>query len=224
MRYLFLTDFLKSETTHSKSPRQAYFAHFSHHALQALESLPKTSTSPPTPLILLTGGLRTPAVLRTVLNSGHAHLLGIGRGSVLCPSLPSILREKKEKDHSLWDDIPFRREPDLSLPRILNYWPLNWLWSLVPKIKLIGAGVGMAWYVVAIRRICHASRSGSDMKLNYKMGGLGAVFWMWFWIPVRGLGSERNWFGCFHIFSFLLIIIAILSTYITSLLLTLLAP
>ena len=214
MRHLSLADFLKSETTHSKSPRQAYFAHFSHQALQALESLRKTSTSPPTPLILLTGGLRTPAVLRTVLNSGHAHLLGIGRGSVLCPNLPSILKEKEKKDLSRWDDIPFQREPDLSLARILDYWPFSWVWNLVPKIKLIGAGVGMAWYVVAIRRISHASRSGSDMMiLNYNMGGLGAVFWMWCWIPMRGMGSGRNWFGCFHVFSFLLIIIAILGAY-----------
>lgn len=209
MRHLSLADFLKSETTHSKSPRQAYFAHFSHQALQALESLRKTSTTPPTPLILLTGGLRTPAVLRTVLNSGHAHLLGIGRGSVLCPNLPSILKENLTR----LDDIPFQREPDLSLPRILDYWPLSWVWSLVPKIKLIGAGVGMAWYVVAIRRISHASRSGSDMILNYNMGGLGAVFWMWCWIPMRGMRSGRNWFGCFHVSSLLLIIIAILSAY-----------
>ena len=215
MRLLFLADFLKSETTNSKSPRQAYFAHFSHHALQALESLRKTPTSPPTPLILLTGGLRTPAVLRTVLNSRHAHLLGIGRGSVLCPNLPSILKEK-EGDFSRWDDIPFQREPDLSLPRVFDYWPLSRVWSFVPKIKLIGAGVGMAWYVVAIRRISNAStRSGSDMVQNYNMGGLGAVFWMWSWIPMRGMRSGKNWFCCFHIlvFSFLLIIIAILSAY-----------
>ena len=212
MRHSFLADFFKSETTHSKSPRQAYFAHFSHQALQALESLPKTSTSPPTPLILLTGGLRTPAVLRTVLNSGHAHLLGIGRGSVLCPSLPSILKEK-ETDVSRYDDIPFGREPDLSLPRILDYRPFSWMWSLVPKIKLIGAGVGMAWYIVAIRHISHAStRSNSDIIPKYDMGGLGAVFWMWFWMPMRGMRSGRNWFDCFHIFSFFLIFIAILSS------------
>jgi len=180
--------------------------------LQALESLPKTSTSPPTPLILLTGGLRTPAVLRTVLNSGHAHLLGIGRGSVLCPNLPSILKQK-EKDHSRWDDTPFQQEPDLSLPRILDYWPLNWTWSLVPKIKLIGAGVGVAWYSVAIRHISHASKSSSDIILNYDMGGLGAVFWMWFWKPMIGMKSGRNWFYWFHLFSFLLIVIAILGAY-----------
>ena len=197
---------MESETPHSKSPRQAYFAHFSHQALQTLESLPKTSTSPPSPLILLTGGLRTPAVLRTVLKSRHAHLLGIGRGSVLCPNLPSILKQK-ENDLSRWDDIPFQREPDLSLPRILNYWPLNWAWSLVPKIKLIGAGVGIAWYIVTIRHVSHASRSGSDIIPNHDMGGLGAVFWMWFWIPMRGMRLGRNCFDCYHIFSFLLIVI-----------------
>lgn len=206
---LYLSDFLGSETTPSKSPRQPFFARFSHQALQALESLPLTPTSPPPPLILLTGGLRTPGLLQTVLNSGHAHLLGIGRGSVLCPNLPSILREKN-KDLQQWDDIPFQREPDLSLPHIFKTWPLSCLWNLVPKIKLIGAGVGMAWYVVGIRRISCASRSGSDMILNYDMGGLGAVFWMWAWIPVR-LG--KNWLDYFPILSFLLVIITLLSTY-----------
>ena len=209
MKHLSLADFLKSETNRSKFPRQAYFTHFSHQALQALESLRKTSTSPPTPLILLTGGLRTPAVLRTVLTSRDAHLLGIGRGSVLCPNLPSILKQK-EKDLSRWDDIPFQLEPDLSLPPVLNYWPLNWAWSLVPKIKLIGAGIGIAWYIVAIRHISHASGSGRDITPNHEVGGLGAVFWMWFWFPMRGMGSGRNWFDCFHIFSVVLIIIAIL--------------
>lgn len=191
---------MTSETTPSKSPRQAYFARFSHQALQALQSLPCTPTSPPLPLILLTGGLRTPRLLRTVLNSGDANLLGIGRSSVLCPNLPAVL---KNKDIQRWDDIPFQREPDLNLPHMLETWPLSWLWNLVPKIKLIGAGIGVAWYVVAIRRISRASRS-EYMMLNYNMGGLGAVFWMWAWIPLR-LG--RNWFGCFHILSFLLIII-----------------
>lgn len=202
------SDFLQSKNVSSKSPRQAYFARFSHQALKALESLPQTPTSPPPPLILLTGGLQTPRILRTALNSGHAHLLGIGRGSILCPNLPSMLKDKKDLS---WDNIPFQREPDLSLPHIFGTWPLSRVWNLVPKIRLIGAGVGMAWYVVAMRRISHASRSGGDVRPNYNIGGLEAVFWMWAWIPVRGrLG--RVWFGYFHIFSFL-VIIAILGIY-----------
>jgi hypothetical protein len=198
---------LISKTTPSKSPRQAFFARFSHQALQALRSLPRAPTSPPPPLILLTGGLRTPGLLRTVLSSGHAHLLGIGRGSVLCPDLPSILKEKNKDPHR-WDDIPFQQEPDLSLPHILKTWPLSWLWNFVPKIRLIGAGVGMAWYVVTIRRISRASRSESNMMPNYNMGGLAAVFWMWAWAPV-GLGM--NWLLSPHILSTLLIIITVLS-------------
>ena len=200
---------MASETTPSKSPRQAFFAHFSHQVLQALESLLRTPTSPPTPLILLTGGLLTPGLLRTVLNSRHAHLLGIGRGSVLCPNLPSILKEKNE-DLLQWDDIPFQREPDLRLPHILEYWPLNWMWSLAPKIRLIGAGVGMAWYVVTIRCISRASRSGSDLVLNHDMGGLEAVFWMWAWIPVREKRlRDLCWLGCLHFFFIIITIISI---------------
>ena len=136
---------------------------------------------------------------------------------MLCPNLPIILKKQKEKEE--WndddDDRPFQSEPDLqSLPLIFYYWPLNWMWSLVPRIKLIGAGVGVAWYVVAIRHISQAtSRSGSDIIiLNRDMGGLGAVFWMWFWwIPTRGRGMRFGWIDGYHVvFSFLLIIIATL--------------
>ena len=137
---------------------------------------------------------------------------------MLCPNLPIILKHK-QKEKEKWDDddddIPFQPEPDLlSLPLIFYYWPLNWMWSHVPRIKLIGAGVGVAWYVVAIRHIAQASSglSGSDIIiLNRDMGGLGAVFWMWFWwIPTRGRGMRFGLFDGYHVFSFSLIIIATL--------------
>lgn len=72
----------------------------------------------------------------------------------------------------------------------------------------------MAWYAVAMRRISQASRSGSSVILNYSMGGLAAVFWMWAWAPVRGMGLGKAWpFDYFYILSFSVLIITILGAY-----------
>lgn len=167
-------------TTTPHSPRQAFFHHFSHQALKALDSLPETSK--PAPLILLTGGLLTPALLHKALSSRHAHLLGIGRGSVLRPDLPELLKTKGN-DQSLWDDALFQQEPDLRNPHFLGYWPFSWFWRLVPNIALVGAGVNMAWYVVAIRGMALRIGSNGISKPNYSIGGLGAVVMMWAWTP-----------------------------------------
>src|ERR1700722_19706599 len=105
----------------TSSARQALFARFSHEALKLLEGLPQ-----PTPLVLLTGGLRSPAHLHTALTSRHAHLLGIGRGSVLCPRLPEVLKERSRDDRT-----PFGRRCGLDKGRV---------WRMLPRIKLIGAG------------------------------------------------------------------------------------
>lgn len=167
-------------TTTPHSPRQAFFHRFSHQALKALDTLPETSK--PAPLILLTGGLLTPTLIHKALSSRHAQLLGIGRGSVLRPDLPELLKTKGN-DQSLWDDAPFQQEPDLRNPHFLGYWPFSWFWGFVPNIALVGAGVNMAWYVVAIRGM--ALRIGSNIisKPNYSIGGLGAVVRMWAWTP-----------------------------------------
>lgn len=167
-------------TTTPHSPRQAFFHRFSHQALKALDSLPETSK--PAPLILLTGGLLTPALLHKALSSRHAHLLGIGRGSVLRPDLPELLKTKGN-DQSLWDDALFQQEPDLRNPHFLGYWPFSWFWRLVPNIALVGAGVNMAWYVVAIRGMALRVGSNGISKPNYSIGGLGAVVMMWAWTP-----------------------------------------
>ena len=66
----------------SKHPRQAFFAQFSSKLMEELSSM--TSSDGSLPLVLLTGGLRTPAHLNTALSAKHTHLLGIGRSSVLC--------------------------------------------------------------------------------------------------------------------------------------------
>jgi hypothetical protein len=145
----------------SPSSRRALFARFSHQALKCLEDLPQ-----PGPLILLTGGLRTPAHLYSALRSRHAHLLGIGRGSVLCPDLPQILRSRWSDD-----EMPFGSEfPDMD--------DRNWIW--LPKIKLVGAGAKMAWYVVVMRGLAMRER-----KTYLRMGGFEAVLRMFLWVDLE---------------------------------------
>lgn len=176
----------------STSSRQAFFSRFSHRAVEALASTPRCQSSK-LPLVLLTGGLRTPAQLRKALSLNHAQLLGFGRGSVLSPGIPEILkrpadarvyREGVDRD----DLVPFSPEPDL-----VGKWPWTWFWSWVPKIPLVGAGVEMAWYLIVIRRMASApspsdkvSREESYTKLSanrsdHRLGPAKAVFLMWVW-------------------------------------------
>jgi len=73
--------------------------------------------------------------------------------------------------------------------------------------KIIGAGIGMAWYVVMIRRIATAhspSRRKEDddepgLKVDYSLGGIGAVLRMWMWVDVMGEGVKLSpeFFGVF---------------------------
>ncbi|KAG5642729.1 hypothetical protein DXG03_002274 [Asterophora parasitica] len=176
-------DFLATQT---RSPRQALFSHFSRTAMDAIESLKQESTlSAPLPLILLTGGLRTPELLHTALAARHAHLLGIGRTSILCPDLPRLLKEMEKETREVgtasseayWSS-PFRPEPDLTFSPIIR--------NLVPTIPLVGAGIGTAWYVVTFRRLAAPPTSkGMSFEPDYNLGPLGAVFWMWIWVDTR---------------------------------------
>ncbi|KAJ7765270.1 hypothetical protein B0H16DRAFT_1367650 [Mycena metata] len=153
--------------THSALPsaRQALFAEFSRQALDAVESIPHG------PLILLTGGLATPAQLHGALNSRHAHLLGLGRSAVLCPDLPAHLKQKCTPD----SHIPFGQQPDLGVGA--DAW--HWILVRLPRIKLLGAGVAMAWYVVALRRL---TTPGSPLRRpDYMVRGMGGIVWMWAW-------------------------------------------
>ncbi|KAF8888590.1 hypothetical protein BD779DRAFT_1611297 [Infundibulicybe gibba] len=149
-------DFIEiSGGDYEKPARQALFSRFSHQAVATLELLQHSNASPP-PAILLTGGLRTPNLLRTALSANHAHLLGIGRY------------------------IPFGPEPDL---RVSSFW--KWL----PEIPLIGAGVGMAWYVLMMRRLSRGTgqsnatrRANSDHPTQgYDMDATAVVLRMFLW-------------------------------------------
>ncbi|KAF9459660.1 hypothetical protein BDZ94DRAFT_1199167 [Collybia nuda] len=173
-------DFMTAE--HPKSLRQALFARFSEKAVKTLEALPMDASSSLLPLILLTGGFRTSELLYTALSSKHAHLLGFGRAAVISPDLPELVRGVGPS-HSSWSQ-PFRPEPDLSTD---FYWP-RWFWSRMPRIPLVGAGVGTAWYVVRMRQLAalDSKRLHLVSERSHDMGSLGALLWMWVWVDWRG--------------------------------------
>ena len=129
---LFIEDFMART-----SPRQALFEAFSQNAVETV--LSSNSESPP--LIMLTGGLRTRAQFTRVIQEKHAHLLGLARMAVLQPNLPRLLHEK-ESLKSESDETTFEWELRPSPEPHSSFW----------SIPLLGAGIGMAWYTVAMRR------------------------------------------------------------------------
>ncbi|KAG6819987.1 hypothetical protein H0H93_006817 [Arthromyces matolae] len=167
------SDFLST----TNSLRQALFSDFSQAAMDVLESLSLGQSSP---LIVLTGGLRTPELLHTALTSNHAHLLGIGRGSVLLPDLPRRIKQHAASgsSDSQWLS-PFSEEPKLdSWSRIRRH---------LPAIPLLSAGIVSAWYNVAMRQLAARPLSISQsqepaFQADYNIGPVGAIFWMWFWL------------------------------------------
>jgi len=166
-----------------KSDRQAFFARFSQTVMKSLYQSPLPFAS--IPLILLTGGLRSPSHLQTALASRHADLLGIGRCAILCPDLPKTLRSKTQKKalSSPWDEKPFAYEPD-GLLRASKW---------MPNMKLIGAGVGTAWYTIRMRDIAISQTENPNVEpppIDYSRGGLVAVFKMWAWFNFRITSSR----------------------------------
>lgn len=178
-RLISVIDFM---ATKAASPRQAFFAEFAKKARDCLKT--DFPADVDVPLILLTGGLRSPSHLQSALDAGHADLLGIGRGSILRPDIPVILQERilnaAANDTSITsDDEPFAREPDGDIK------PPSW----VPQIPLVGAGVGLAWYNVRMRWI---ATSQLEKRINgkplsaplptYGMSGIETVVRMWVWL------------------------------------------
>jgi hypothetical protein len=63
--------------------------------------------------------------------------------------------------------MPFRSEPNID--------DRDWIW--LPKIKLVGAGAKMAWYIVVMRGLAMNER-----KAYLRMGGFEAVLKMFLWV------------------------------------------
>ncbi|KAI0000881.1 hypothetical protein BJV77DRAFT_1057813 [Russula vinacea] len=145
------------------SSRQAVFARFARKARSAIHALTSPSRHP---LVILTGGMQSPAIFQDALAQGHADLVGVGRGSVLAPDLPLLLREFTHAD----------KQPTLSYaetPLVRVAASVLRSLGILPLPSLIGAGTAMAWYVVAMGSI---SRGG---KVNYQMGGIRAAVQIW---------------------------------------------
>lgn len=104
------------------------------------------------PLILLTGGLRTPSQFVQVLLEDTAQILGLGRLAVLCPDLPNRILSKDNENVYQHTRIP---EPVLYQP----------LW--IPK--LVGAGAATAWYNCQLKRLAE----GKEIDMN--LGSVSAI-------------------------------------------------
>ncbi|KAL5480864.1 hypothetical protein ACEPAI_9804 [Sanghuangporus weigelae] len=168
-------DYESPEFMQNSSSRQAFFESFSHLAVTAVENeYHTTDFSRRPPLIMLSGGLRTRGQFSRVLGRRHAHLLGLARLSVLQPNLPQLLynyhdqmrigksldeRDQYLSDEELWS-WEIQPSPEPSSP---GWWP-----------HLVGAGIGMAWYVVAMRHIALAR------ELPYRKSWFQIVLEMYF--------------------------------------------
>lgn len=203
----FMDSALSSASPRQNSVRQAFFTRFSREAVKTLAS----TNSPARPLILLTGGLNSPALLQMALTSKNADLLGIGRTAILSPDLPTILRSKllsrsttplTLSSQATDDrDIPFQPEPTLKDPFFFSCPPISWIWSVLTSVHLIGTGSRMAWYTLFMRRIALLPMAGGDglpttpPSPDYTLGGIQSSFWMFFWaLPAfEGDGQRNGW-------------------------------
>jgi hypothetical protein len=129
--------------------------------------------------------------LQIALRSRHGDLFGVGRGSVLCPDLPIVLRNKQHLDDLSCDLTSFAVEPIVATSQWLKH---------LPRIPLIGAGVDMAWHLVMIRRLANSppkhldpARISSAFRADYNVGGIGAVLRMWFWVCAPLSSSRLTW-------------------------------
>lgn len=136
---------IATEFVRGSSARQAFFESFSRIAMQMVKE--KTANTPglarrPPPLIMLTGGLSTRAQCLRALTLHHANLLGLARAATLHPTLPHDLYEcfKGQSGHAgcnwSWEALP---DPE---PKSPAWWP-----------RIVGAGVGLAWYDLVMRRL-----------------------------------------------------------------------
>jgi hypothetical protein len=195
------------------SGRQALFARFSRRALQELVDLEKTSPGLSRPLILLTGGFSSLEMMTSAMDNGHADLIGVGRLSILCPQLPRLLEASRDDSddtssrqhvflsthlasvHKPWDAHSSRAMPWPSVEHILAQ-IIIFLWAAIPIQlrpqfpKLIGSGMEMGWYTVAMRDIPETDTL--DFERPDVGTGLGAIIRMWLYVA-PGPWKRQPW-------------------------------
>jgi len=164
--------------------RQAFYARFARKARSAIHA---QSSSSRHPLVLLTGGMRSPGTIQDALAQRHADLVGIGRGSVLAPKLPLLLKEHYDscrQSRTLGGDngchvdrdLPFQQQPTLSYPETpLIRLAMSVLRSLgiLPLPSLIGAGAATAWYIMAMKR------GSGGQTMSHQTGAIRATLLLW---------------------------------------------
>ncbi|TFK27424.1 oxidoreductase [Coprinopsis marcescibilis] len=185
-------DFIEMSGGDYESPgRQAFFSRMSQKCMEVLEEMPRTISSPPLPLVMLTGGLRTPALIDSALSNKHAQLVGIGRPAVVCPNLPTVLREMGD-DSSKWPNTLFAPEPSLSRPKLFELPGFNRVWNSLPRISLIGAGVNVSWYEVSLRYLAEKVWDPKKTYPDYSVGAFGGLIYMWtFTVTKPATKSQR---------------------------------
>ncbi|KAJ8502609.1 hypothetical protein ONZ45_g11596 [Pleurotus djamor] len=170
------------------SPRQVFFSQFSQEALAALD---KAHYDHPRPLVILTGGFSAPSQMYSALQCKHADLLGIGRYSVMFPELPLLLRQQEAKGLPP-STASFGARPLVESNSVARQSGIcTWLWNEIAQVKLVGSGVGVAWYTVTLRRMAeteeHQPQSDPRTRnyndtLQLDMTPLRAVASMWLWL------------------------------------------
>jgi hypothetical protein len=158
--------------------RQAFFSRFARKARHAIHTVTSSSERP---LVLLTGGMGSLATVEDALSQGHADLIGIGRGSVLAPKLPLLLKKAYREtgtsngegndDTAGTDLYPRLSYSDTPVIRAAAS-TLRFL-GILPLPPLIGAGTESAWYIVMMSRIAKGN------QIDYQIGGIRAVLSMW---------------------------------------------
>ena len=140
----------------SASKRQVFFSQFSR---RVLEALPK---GPTTPLIALTGGFRTYAMMNSALASGHAELVGLGRLSIHAPHVPIQLEAEK---HGYVPPPP----SDFSVSIWDRLWDgLGWLTGIKVPL-LVGATREVCWYMMQLENLA------TFTPFDYGASGFGAM-------------------------------------------------
>ncbi|KAJ3573367.1 hypothetical protein NP233_g2461 [Leucocoprinus birnbaumii] len=199
-------EFMTTDAT-KRGRRQAFFANFARKAVKSIESLGRNRT--PRPAIMLTGGLRTPALLQSALQSNQADLAGIGRCSIICPHIPEIMASYEQGLAGYDGDTLFGAEPEIPTPMLLGRGPLASFWISVKKVKVIGAGLNMAWYTLVLRRIARAELQAlhgltlpkSARGPDYSLGVLRILFQLYFWVPNPGREARGSILAHFDLFT-----------------------